>query len=357
MGIDNVPAGKGRIVWLDVLRVFSAFAIVLIHTASSIMDYLRFPSLNWFAADLYLAAARYAVPVFVMISGVFFLNPDKDITLKKIYGKYIPRMLCVLFGWALLRALIIEVWLNSGGFSSLWTYFINSIKMFWFLPMIIGLYAVTPLLRAVAEKGGKALLEYLILLAFLAGLCAPVAQNLFPRFTLLNDFVTLIKLPMMIFAAHFVFGYYVYAYGLSKRAKYFLYVCAALCALLMAAGTYFYFGDKTSKAFFYSMHGASVTPFAFLLGAGVFVLCKDCLGGIDFGAGFSRFISKLAFYSLGVYLCHIIVVETLAHFSVFGKVAFCSVLVIPAVAFLIFCATNLIIAGLYKIGFVRKYFL
>lgn len=348
---------KERIVWLDVLRVLSAFAIVLIHTASSIMEYLPFPSLNWLGADLYLAAARYAVPVFVMISGVFFLNPGKNITLKNIYGKYIFRMLCVLFAWALIRSLTVDIWLNEKPFSDLGISFVNSIKTFWFLPMIIGLYAVTPILRPVTEKGGKVLVEYLILLGFVMGLCIPVAQGLFPKFSLLNDFVTVIKLPVMIFIAHFVFGYYAYTYDLSKRTKYFLYICSVLCILLMAAGAYLTFDDKTSKIFFYAMHGASVAPLAFVLGAGVFILCKDLLSKINFAIQASNWIRRLAAYSLGVYLCHIIIVEVLAHFSFFGKAAFASFFIIPLLAFLIFCAANLIIACLYQVKLIRKYFL
>ncbi len=356
--INNVSVPeKGRILWLDVLRVLSAFAIVLIHTASSIIDHVAFPSLNWLCADLYLASARYAVPVFVMISGVFFLNPGKNITLKNIYGKYIFRMVCVLFAWALIRSLTVDIWLNAKPFSDLGISFVNSIKTFWFLPMIIGLYAVTPVLRPVTEKGDKVLLEYLISLGFLMGLCAPVAQGLFPNFSLLNDFITVIKLPVMIFIAHFVFGYYAYTYDLSKKTKCFLYVCSFLCLLLMAAGAYLTFEDKTSKIFFYSMHGASVAPFAFILGAGVFVLCKDLLSGINFSGQARTLIGRLAAYSLGVYLCHIIIVEALVHFHVFEKASFASFFIIPLLAFLIFCAANLIIACLYQATFIRKYFL
>ncbi len=348
-----------RVVWLDILRVLSALAIVFIHTSTAVIENLEYGSFNWFSADAYLAFARYAVPVFVMISGVFFLSPDKDINIKNIYTKYIFRMLTALLGWALIRTLVISVGLGAQPADKWACAFYTSIKMFWFLPMIIGLYAVTPFLRPLTALKNKALLEYFIILSFFLALCLPVAagiiQAYFPKTVLLADFTTLIKIPMFIFGAHFVFGYYAYNYDLSRKLKTSIYAAAVISGLLMAAGTYAFWGDKASKIFFYSMHGASLSPLAFLLGAGVFVFCKDFLGTIKFGDKAVRLIEQLAYYSLGVYLLHIIIVEVLAHYGLFKYLDFCGLIIIPLAACAIFLAANLIIALLYKIKLFRKY--
>ncbi|WP_424245968.1 surface polysaccharide O-acyltransferase-like enzyme [Elusimicrobium posterum] len=355
----SITQDNKRILWLDILRVLSAFAIVVIHTSTNIIDTLAFGSPNWFSADVYLAAARYAVPVFVMISGVFFLNPDKNITIGNIYRKYIFRMLTVLFFWALVRTLVIDAGFNSVPASGWAKSFFISIKMFWFLPMIIGLYIVTPFIRPLVKD--KKLLQYFMEASFILALCVPVMQavetQFLPGASFLTDVMTLIKIPFFIFGAHFVFGYYAYNYDLSKKTKYILYASAVISVILMSAGTYWFYEDKASRFFFYSMHGASLSPLAFLAGAGVFVFCKDVLGKVKFSARMSALIHKLAAYSLGVYLSHIIIVEVLARYGVFKRLDFVSLFIIPLTAGVIFLLANALIALIYKIKFVRKYFL
>ena len=74
-----------RLVWADVLRSLSALAVVLIHVSSYYVEkVLPHGSFGWFCADLYLAFCRFAVPVFVMISGFFFLNPARGVYVKGI---------------------------------------------------------------------------------------------------------------------------------------------------------------------------------------------------------------------------------------------------------------------------------
>ncbi|MGB2578705.1 surface polysaccharide O-acyltransferase-like enzyme [Elusimicrobium simillimum] len=352
----NQTKDTNRILWLDILRVASALAIVFIHTASYIMGGLKYGGVNWFAADIYIAAARYAVPVFVMISGIFFLSPAKNITIKSIYTKYIFRILTVLIGWALIRTLVVDAWLGGVPAAKLAASFWVSVKMYWFLPMIIGLYIITPVFRAITAQNNKKLLEYFMLISFVFALCLPVAQAVWPT-ALLADFITLIKLPMLIFGAHFVFGYYVYNYGVSKNVKYVLYVLAALSLLFMAWGTYAYYNEQNSRVFYYAMHGSAVSPFAFLLGAGVFVLCKDVFENFKPGAAFISYTHKLAYCSLGIYMLHIIIVEAAARFGLFKILNFCSVITIALASAAIFLLSGLIISLMYKVNPLKKYLL
>lgn len=353
---------KARIVWLDVLRVFSAFLIVFLHISSHFTeDLLARGSASWFCADLYLAFTRCAVPVFVMISGVFFLNPAKNITAGNVYRKYVWRMLTALLGWAALRTLVISVWLGGAPVSNWGSDFFVSVMTYWFLPMIIGLYMLTPVLRALTAQKNKALLEYFIVLCFALGLCLPAAQavqpELFPGFISLATLTTLLKLPLPVFCAHFAFGYYAYTYDLSPRAKKTLYFCAAVSVLLMAWGAYAFYDDRASLFYFYAMQGASLSPLAFLTGAAAFVLCKDALGKVKFGPAAVSRIQKLAYYSLGVYMLHIILVQTAVYFGWFAKVNVWPALMIPALAAGLFLLSSGIISLLYKVKFIRKYFL
>ena len=70
-----------RIVYLDYLRVFAAFAVICIH----LLKYgsVEFHSVEWWTYTAYNSLIRWAVPVFVMISGVFFSGQQKNLTVEK----------------------------------------------------------------------------------------------------------------------------------------------------------------------------------------------------------------------------------------------------------------------------------
>jgi hypothetical protein len=88
----------------------------------------------------------------------------------------------------------------------------------------------------------------------------------------------LLKVPFAAFSVHFVFGCYAYNYDLGKKVKDILYTAAVVSAILMAAGSYIYCGDHASKLFFFSMHGSSLSPFAFLLGGGIICFLQGFIG-------------------------------------------------------------------------------
>ncbi len=85
---------KTRIFYFDFLRIFAAFAVVLAHTAS-IRYGMHYSNL------VYYCIFKWAVPVFVMISGALFLEPAKNITINNILRKYIFRVAIVFIVWSL----------------------------------------------------------------------------------------------------------------------------------------------------------------------------------------------------------------------------------------------------------------
>jgi surface polysaccharide O-acyltransferase-like enzyme len=88
-----------------------------------------------------------------MISGAFFLDPNKNIQMKKLFQKYILRLIIAYIFWSFFYA--VEVFILSNEVLSL-----TSLKMIIketitshyhleFLPMIIGLYLLVPILRLI----------------------------------------------------------------------------------------------------------------------------------------------------------------------------------------------------------------
>lgn len=99
-------AERQRQLYLDVLRIVSIAAVVVIHTAAEYWTALDVTSYEWKVETVYDGLVRWAVPVFVMISGALFLDPSRDQPIKKLYGKNILRIVTIILFWGTIYALL-----------------------------------------------------------------------------------------------------------------------------------------------------------------------------------------------------------------------------------------------------------
>lgn len=115
--MDREETGKlnrNREIFPDVLRVLATCAVVLMHTVTGVSktaDLTGFERrANAFRTLVDLTA--WSVPVFLMISGYLFLNPEKKIGLRDAICKYCRRILLalILFGipYSFLELLAVE---------------------------------------------------------------------------------------------------------------------------------------------------------------------------------------------------------------------------------------------------------
>ena len=87
----------GRDLRMDAMRVFAAFSVVMLHAAASSWNK---PGPDFIAAALFDTAVRYSVPVFVMLSGAFLLDPEREMPLKKLYQRHVLQTAFVLLVWS-----------------------------------------------------------------------------------------------------------------------------------------------------------------------------------------------------------------------------------------------------------------
>ena len=80
-----------RIAYLDILRLVATLAVIFIHVVADGLP-LSFGQYNWYVAVVGGSLVRWAVPVFVMISGALYLNPQKQITTKTVLKRKVPRL-------------------------------------------------------------------------------------------------------------------------------------------------------------------------------------------------------------------------------------------------------------------------
>lgn len=172
---------KKRIAYLDVLRILSMFFIVLIHVSGSMAWYNTIPkSRSWQFLNLLDGISRFSVPIFLMISGCIFLNLKREITHSQLLHKNIKRIAIAFFTWSLVYALY-EYWAIPGIAKSvvIGMFFAGHYHM-WFLPCIVGMYLITPLLRMWAKDERK--LRYFLILTIIFAILIPSVLDFFKAF-------------------------------------------------------------------------------------------------------------------------------------------------------------------------------
>jgi len=155
---------------LSYLRILSCFGIVLLHTLS-VAELLARDVLSP-QADLtawaVLNCLRWAVPCFVMITGALLLDPARELPIKKIYGKYLVRVLAALvvfsFIYRIFSCAMDRTPLTAENFgrtlSNLWTG--GGWAHLWYLYTLIGLYLLLPFYRMIAKAASDRELRLLL---------------------------------------------------------------------------------------------------------------------------------------------------------------------------------------------------
>lgn len=145
---------------LDVLRILAILAVVSIHIHGLILGRPELKGTpTWtfaLAADI---ALMWCVPVFVMISGALLLDPwAHRAGVKDFYRRRLVRLLPALVFWHAFYILVVRVWLLEWPVT--WHGLIVDLidaKVYtalYFLWLILGLYAVAPMLAAFLADGG-----------------------------------------------------------------------------------------------------------------------------------------------------------------------------------------------------------
>ena len=156
-----VKTGESWQVFLDDLRVAATLAVVLMHTVTGVRDgYFDLSDqklvLNIFNA--LIDVTSWCVPIFLMISGYLFLNPERKITWEAAIFRFCRRIVLALAIFGIPYALLEIV-----GYLGYFEWFMlpmavkhvlrgHSWSHMWYLYLILILYAVTPLMKWLLEK-------------------------------------------------------------------------------------------------------------------------------------------------------------------------------------------------------------
>jgi len=178
---------RKREAFIDKLRVAATCAVVLLHTVTGIMDvtYMEFYPLEKKVFLVALDLICWCVPVFVLISGYLFLNPEREISFRRMLTKYCKRIALALlvFGipYACLEQIAAEKTFRPEmpvkGF--LMVLQGKSWSHLWYLYLILFLYLITPALKWLLKRTPRFVIYVVLAALLIGGSVMPFIKKLF----------------------------------------------------------------------------------------------------------------------------------------------------------------------------------
>jgi len=324
--IDKPVIKKERIYWVEWLRILASILVVYNHCTGICLigkEY-KFGKYNWKVLFFQNSLCRSCVPFFLMISGMFLLDPKKKKkSFKLMVTKYFYRIFkCYVF-WSLYYNLFNEYVINVYNVKYTWNKELvkktimniikaNSCGHMWYLKLIMCLYLVTPILRSILYKRKFALTITL----FLVFTCQFMVTSL--RFWIPDNVYKFVD-PFETagsFTAYYMLGYFLKSHDFSNISKYFYYFVGflgiALTEILRFLDCYI---KKESSGLFgnYSSFNVTMSSVGLLIFFKYFV--NERIKNIMKNESFKKVIVALSDCSFGVYLVHMTVYHLYVKFK------------------------------------------
>lgn len=359
MNTSSQTNAPEREIYPDVLRIIAIIAVIFVHScAPGFVDRFPYNSTEYLACCSYGAAARFCVPVFIMVSGMFLLKPTADYSLKKLYSKKILRLSVAYLIWsvvyiiALAGALFLTQRdaLSQMDRSAMLDLFGKSQVTLWFMFIIIGLYVLTPILRWIAKN--EDIMNYFMIL----GMIFVFFRNLIvyiPGIGLDICFVVDrfdVKLVAG-FSTYFLLGYWLANHELSKKTRAAVYVLGIVSVFATIAGNLLLSAARKETGEWLFDY---LLPTTMLTSAAVFVFCKQAFSGKNPSPSVRKLISQAGRFSFGIYFVHVLFLHGfpaigIQHFFIHP------ILSIPIMVALIFIPSHCAVWIIDKVPFFNKF--
>lgn len=295
--VQGTKSTKERIIWLDILRLFACFLVLLTHSS---MPENNMESSIWLAL---ISLLCWPSPdLFIGVSGAVLL-PVKEQT-KEFLKKRFSKIVIPAVFWSVFMV----IWnLYSGRISTdtaieqfLFIPIKPVIGIYWFIYVICGLYLFAPILSSWMRSAGKQGIEYLL---FLWGITQimPFVNLWKPDLYAVNGSVYFLLYPFCGFIGLMLIGIYVREYMARLSKKGF---CMLTIGVLAIYGLAVFLNLRKILPTEFMLDNLSV--FSAIMVLYLFWVAKSFL---DIHNRVTQFISNVSKYAYGIYLIHIVVIR------------------------------------------------
>ena len=339
----TIPEKRKSIFFIELLRTIAAFAVVLIHVLGPFRKlYGQISESDWLAAAGINSATRWAVPVFMMLSGALLLSSKKPFNCKYYLSRRLAKVVIPFIAWTVIYA-IITGWENGGWYLATTLEVLKNSPNnpawyhIWFFYDFIPLYFVIPFFALFLKRTDDETLK-LLLFSFTVlftmkwlGVNTFLAQNL------------------ILYTGYLFLGWYLFNRDNSKEVKYWIFAGVSML-LLNFFGTW-YIARETGK--YSSFFMGYKTLNTAIIGGMLFVCAQTWGEKVPTSA--RGLISTISKYSFGIYLLHPILLIPIrnldnGYYQMFGS----NWIAIPAISLIIMGISLVITIFLAKVPVLNK---
>lgn len=345
-----------HIFYIDMLRVLAIIAVLLMHTAGH-----RSPNevstIEWQICNIFDSGTRWAVPIFVMISGCLFLDKNKEISIKKLYRKNILRIITAYIFWSLIYTLVFstikyyKLLSMEGIINTIAGTLKGGMYHFWYIFLIIGLYISIPIFKRVINVISEKELKYWMILLFVFSFVVPVLRILNIFNNLFGTNINYINMGILGggYVFYFLLGHYLASTSFSKKMLACIYILGALSFLstIVLTGMISWIQGEE-----YTFFRDNLTPNVMFMSIAIFVFCKTHSTGFAVYPKIANIIAKIASLTFGIYLVHEMILSNIDMIRISLISPLADICVIFTATFVL---SSLIIYFISKIKRINKY--
>lgn len=293
---------------VDLIKSVAILDVLISHAAVTAFSAGDVGSLPWLTALFWACISHGSVSLFLMASGELLLAPKRELTLKKLYTKNMPRLLIALLFWACCYkafalapgALTAENLIQAAKEVILFRHE----EHLYYLHIMLLVYAFLPLTRLLAAHMDRRQTEYALALWFLLGILYPTVRTFWP-FTLLVG-IPKQWLMNMTYASigYTLLGWYIAAFRRETNRRAWVVMALAGFAVAFGGSWAASVAEGTLNTHFFEGMGLGMC----LLAAGVYGLCHGAALPVWLARG-AAYLSRASFC---VFLTHIFFLKTLS---------------------------------------------
>lgn len=345
---DNSKSIK-RESYLDVLRILSALAVIVIHvSANNWYGYIG--SSNWIIFSIYEGFAKAAVPVFFMISGSLLLN--KPYNFKNLFKKIIKLIIFLLIWSVIYKVILLPD--DQKNLSGLITsikeiLYGNTQSHLWFIYAIIGLYLITPILYKFVHNSKSNEILYAIIVIF-------IVDNLYELFlqfnklTFITNNIAKIKSGYSFgYIGYFLLGYYLRKINIEKVKRFIIYISGFLCAIITV---FLVIRDCVTNQMLLERYWSYTMPLMVIYSSACYIFIKNVCSNLNLK--YYNLIFKIADLSLGIYGIHFVFIILFWKMG-FNTFLFNGIISVPIISIIVFICSLISTIVMQKIPLLGKF--
>lgn len=332
-------------VWADLLRILVIYLVIVVHV--TILP-KAISTQSFFIISLF-AVAKTCVPIFFMLSGALLLPRDEPAV--HFFKNRFLRLFRPYIFWTIVFITLLIIVTSHTSFGDLTSDVKTGLRVFWFFPIIVCLYIVTPIIRVYILHASRQQVLYALLIWFFFISLIPFLRNTqaFP----IRTSTDILNLTIN-FSGYFVLGYVLTTVQIFRQ-KLNAVLLILIGVLWTIIATISLPPRETSINLTYFEY---TSPTIVILSIGIFSLFQCMNGFFDakLTAKQKKIIEGVSVLIFGVYLLHTITIQIFERINIsLPHTNLPAFFDYPVSALFIFSVTLFVVFFLSRLPFLRKF--